>query len=94
MEGGNGGSNVPPAVSDDHVHDYLRKLNIHKSIGPNEMHPRVLKKLADVVTKMHSMLFVKSWQSGEVPDDRKKGSVRKDRKDDPGNYHLSVSPLC
>lgn len=64
-------------------------MNIHKSVGPDEMHPRVLRELADAVAKP---LFIveKSLQSGEGPRGWRKGNItanfRKDNKVDPGTY--------
>jgi len=50
-------------------------------MGPDEMHPRVLRELADVVAKPLSMTLEKLCLSGEVPGDWKKG-----RRKDPGNH--------
>jgi len=61
------------------------------------MPPSVLRELADVIAKPLSMTLERSWQSGEVPGDWRKGNIvlmfKNGRKEDPGNYR-PVSLNC
>ena len=68
------------------------------SMDLDEMHPRVLRELADVVAKLLLRISEKSWLSCRVSGDWKNGNIapilKKVRKDDPGNYQpVSFSSL-
>ena len=86
-----------PLVEEDCVRDRLSDLDTHKSMGPDGMHPRVLRELVDVIAEPLSIIFERSWRTGEVPEDWRKASVtpvfKKDKKEDPGNYR-PVSLTC
>ena len=59
-------------------------------VGPNEVYPRAVRELTDVVAKTFLMIFEKQMQSGEVPGDWRKSNIapisKKGRKDVSGNY--------
>ncbi|KGL89162.1 hypothetical protein N301_00220, partial [Charadrius vociferus] len=79
-----------PIIQDEMVRDLLQHLDIHKSMGPDGIHPRVLRELAEVLTKPLSIIYQQSWLTGEVPVDWRLANVtpihKKGRKEDPGNY--------
>ncbi|KFV15038.1 hypothetical protein N340_02774, partial [Tauraco erythrolophus] len=80
----------PPRVGADQVREHLENLKVHKSMGPDEIHPRVLKELVAEVARPLAIIFERSWQSGEVPTDWKRVNItsifKKGTKDNPGNY--------
>ncbi|KAJ7412822.1 RNA-directed DNA polymerase from mobile element jockey-like protein [Willisornis vidua] len=64
------------------------------SLASNEMHPRVLREPADVVAKPVSMIFEKSWHLVTWKRETLDPSLKKDRKEDPGNYQpLSLTSV-
>ncbi|GAB0205445.1 mitochondrial enolase superfamily member 1 [Grus japonensis] len=82
--------NAEPPTAEGQVQDHLRNLKMHKSMGPDEMHPWVLREMSDEVSKPLAITFDKWWQSSEVPTGRKRGNItpifKKGKKEDPGNY--------
>ncbi|PKU26969.1 rna-directed dna polymerase from mobile element jockey- hypothetical protein [Limosa lapponica baueri] len=59
-------------------------------MGPDGMHPRVLRELADVIAEPLSIIFERSWRTGEAPKYWRKANItpvyKKGKKEDPGNY--------
>ena len=72
------------------VQEHLISLNEFRSPGPDELHPRVIKELEEELSEPLSIIFVKSWKTGEVPDDWRRANVvhifKKGKKEEPGNY--------
>ncbi|KAK4809524.1 hypothetical protein QYF61_015081 [Mycteria americana] len=66
------------------VRDLLHHLGTHRSMGPDGIHPRVLRELAEVLTKPLPILYQQSWLTGEVPGDRR--SANEGLKEDLGSY--------
>ncbi|KAK4806136.1 hypothetical protein QYF61_001059 [Mycteria americana] len=66
----------PPSGEEGLVCSLLQGLNPHKSMGLDGIHPRVLGEVADIiVARPLSIIFEKSWRSGDIPDDWKRANV-------------------
>ncbi|RMB93635.1 hypothetical protein DUI87_29862 [Hirundo rustica rustica] len=80
--------NGPLIIEEVSVRELLKCLDIHKSMGPDGIHPRVMRELADELAKPLSIIYHQSWLTGEVPDDWKLVNVlpihKKGAKEDPG----------
>uniref|UniRef100_A0A493TP95 Reverse transcriptase domain-containing protein n=1 Tax=Anas platyrhynchos platyrhynchos TaxID=8840 RepID=A0A493TP95_ANAPP len=87
---GDGEQDVALTIHEELVGDLLRHLDVHKSMGPDGIHPRVLRELAEELAKPLSIIYQQSWLSGEVPADWRLPNVtpiyKKGRRADPGNY--------
>ncbi|KAM6036240.1 uncharacterized protein LJ206_001286 [Theristicus caerulescens] len=77
----------PPSVKEELVCELLQELDPYKSMGPDAIHPKVLRELADVIAGPLSTIFKKSWRSGDVPEDWRKANVtpiyKKGSREDP-----------
>ncbi|KAK4826739.1 LOW QUALITY PROTEIN: hypothetical protein QYF61_010992 [Mycteria americana] len=90
LEDRDGDQNGAPIMQGEMASDLLHHLDTHKSVGPDEIHPRVLKEMAEVLTKPLSIIYQQSWLTGEVPADWRLANVtpifKKGWKEDLGNY--------
>jgi len=88
LEDREGEWNKPPIIQEEAVNDLLCHLDTYKSMGPDGIHPRVLRELVEELAKPLSIIYQKSWLTGEVPDDWRIASVtliyKKGWKEDPG----------
>lgn len=55
---------------EDQVREYFNILDVHKSVGPDGLHPSMLmEKKANGIARPPSMIFERWWQLGKVADD-------------------------
>ncbi|KAK4822638.1 hypothetical protein QYF61_018590 [Mycteria americana] len=98
LENRDGEQNEAPRIQGEMVSDLLHYLDTHRSMGPDGIHPRVLREVVEVLTKPLSILYQQSWLTGEVPVDWRLENVtpiyKKGQKEDPGNYRpVSLTPV-
>ncbi|PKU49523.1 rna-directed dna polymerase from mobile element jockey-like [Limosa lapponica baueri] len=85
-----GEQNEAPVIQREVVRDLLQNLDTNKSMGPDGIHPRILRELGEVLAEPLSIIYQHSRQAGEVPADWHLANVtpihKKGWKDDPENY--------
>ncbi|PKU42310.1 reverse hypothetical protein [Limosa lapponica baueri] len=54
-----------PLVEEDQVREQLSKLHTQKSMGPDGMHPQMLRELLEVIAGPLSIIFERSWRTEE-----------------------------
>ncbi len=53
----------------------LEKLKPHKALVPDEIGPRVLKELSSTIAPILSVIYLRPYNTGEVPEDWRKANV-------------------
>ena len=69
---------APFQISIASVTKLIKRLNIHKAAGPDQINGRVLKECCDACASILQLIFQKSLETGQIPDDW---------------HHANVTPL-
>ena len=77
-------------ISKDRIRMKILSLNIAKSPGPDRVHPRLLKELAEIILEPLEKMFNLSLQSSKMPEEWKIGEIsaifKKGNRRSPMNY--------
>jgi len=77
-------------IQEKTIRDLLLQLDYRKSMGPDEIHLRLLRELVEVIAELLCIIYQRSLLTGEVPEDRRLANgtliYRKGCREDPGNY--------
>ena len=87
------------SITTEDMENKLLKLNVNKSCGPDNLHPKILKELASELAYPLKLLFDKTLSEGRIPTKWKLAEVRpifkKGDKSTPGNYRpVSLTSVC
>ena len=84
-------------ITESGVHNLLKSLKAHKAPGPDQISPRVLKEMANVIAPILTEIFRKSYDSGIIPEDWKTANItpvfKKGKRSDAANYK-PISLTC
>ena len=85
-------------VATEGIQKLMENLNPNQTMGPDRLHPRVLKETARAVAPILQIIFSKSLENGEVPDDWKQVNIapisKKGERHCPSNYRPVSLTLC
>ena len=77
-------------IEAEEVKKLLNQLDPSKAMGPDEIHPRVLKELSNEIAEPLSIIYQTSLSTGRVPSAWREANVsaihKKGSKKEPGNY--------
>ena len=81
----------------EEVEKKLRSLNTNKCFGPDEIHPKLISELSEILSEPLTILLNSSLQSGKIPKDWKSAIIsavfKKGARNIPGNYR-PISLTC
>lgn len=82
----NGASIIPGEVVSNLLLPFSNYLDTHRSMGPDGIHPRVLRDLAEELPEPLSTIYQQSWLTRGGPGDRNSTiGMPTYKKEDPGN---------
>ena len=86
-------------ITTNGVASQLNNLKPYKAAGPDAIRPKVLKELSQSIAPILQIIFTKSLQSNQVPDDWKQALItpvfKKGDRDCPSNYRpISLTCIC
>ena len=59
-------------ITEEKIREKLQNLDTNKAIGPDDVHGKVLKNLANILAIPLAIIFRKSFKSGDLPSAWKK----------------------
>jgi hypothetical protein len=86
-------------ITEKKIKDKIKKLRPKSAAGPDRIGPGLLQNLIEEVAPALKIIYERSLEEGEVPEDWKTANVtpifKKGVKSDPGNYRpVSLTSVC